>query len=183
MNKKMRNAEIAMAALATVGKYGLQKTTMSDIAQAAGISRQSLYNVYPNKEELLRAAVKYFMHADLQMVKDAWKDLEGAEAKLDAYFSMGPLRWYDQLKDMPNVNELLEGMNAIVEPSLKDGHLNWIELLAGLLSEQIDTEQAQVVADLVFFSAKNAKYSASSRAQLEKRLGVLKEMVLATYFQ
>ncbi|CUI62022.1 TetR/AcrR family transcriptional regulator [Cognatishimia activa] len=179
----MRNAEIAMAALATVGKYGLQKTTMSDIAQAAGISRQSLYNVYPNKEELLRAAVKYFMDADLQMVKEAWKDLDGAEAKLDAYFSMGPLRWYDQLTDMPNVNELLEGMSAIVEPSLKDGHLNWIELLADLLGEKIDADQAHEVADLVFFSAKNAKFSAASRAQLERRLDLLKEMVLTTYFR
>ena len=179
----MRNAEIAMAALATVGKYGLQKTTMSDIAQAAGISRQSLYNAYSNKEELMRAAVQHFMDADLQMVKDAWNDMEGAESKLDAYFNMGPLRWYDQLKDMPNVNELLEGMSAIVEPSLKDGHVNWIELLADLLSEQIDREQAREVADLVFFSAKNAKYSAANREQLERRLNLLKEMVLTTYLR
>lgn len=172
-----------MATMTAVGQYGLQKTTMSDIAKAAGISRQTLYNAYPNKEEVLQAAVKHFMEHDLQNVRDAWEAMDGFEAKLDAYFKFGPIHWYDSIQDMPNSSELMEGISKIVEPTLRDAHNDWVDLLAELLSGTMDSTQAQEVADFVFLSAKNAKYSASDREQLLRRLALLKEMVVKTYLR
>lgn len=48
-------AEILDAALPVFVRYGFRKTTMADIAQAAGISRASLYLAFSNKEQLFRA--------------------------------------------------------------------------------------------------------------------------------
>lgn len=46
------------AALATFARFGFRKTSMDDIARAAGLSRQALYDKFTNKEDLFRAAMK-----------------------------------------------------------------------------------------------------------------------------
>jgi AcrR family transcriptional regulator len=50
-----KSASILDAALPVFSRYGFHKTTMVDIARAAGISRASLYLVFKSKEELFRA--------------------------------------------------------------------------------------------------------------------------------
>jgi AcrR family transcriptional regulator len=50
-----KSASILDAALPVFARYGFHKTTMVDIARAAGISRASLYLVLNSKEELFRA--------------------------------------------------------------------------------------------------------------------------------
>ncbi|RCS22833.1 TetR/AcrR family transcriptional regulator [Phyllobacterium salinisoli] len=50
-----RTASILDAALPVFARYGFHKTTMVDIARAAGISRASLYLAFNSKEELFRA--------------------------------------------------------------------------------------------------------------------------------
>ncbi len=50
-----KTAGILDAALPVFVRYGFQKTSMADIAKAAGISRASLYLAFNNKEELFRA--------------------------------------------------------------------------------------------------------------------------------
>ena len=51
MNDK--DNKILSAAYDSFIRYGVKRTTMGDVAQAAGVSRPTLYASYPNKEELL----------------------------------------------------------------------------------------------------------------------------------
>ena len=48
---------IADAALRLVGRYGLAKLTLDDVAREAGCSRATLYRHYPGKQALLAAVV------------------------------------------------------------------------------------------------------------------------------
>ena len=50
-----------MAATATFLRYGFKKTSMDDIAQAAGVSRQGLYLYFETKEVLFREALQYLV--------------------------------------------------------------------------------------------------------------------------
>lgn len=50
-----KTMHILDAALPVFVRYGFRKTTMADIARAAGISRASLYLSFSSKEELFRA--------------------------------------------------------------------------------------------------------------------------------
>lgn len=57
-----RNKErILQAALELFQVHGIKKTTTGDIAQKAGVSPATVYNHFGSKEELVRAAVKYFL--------------------------------------------------------------------------------------------------------------------------
>lgn len=52
-------ARIVEAALECVGQWGVAKTTADDVARAAGVSRATLYRVFPGgKEVLFEAAVQ-----------------------------------------------------------------------------------------------------------------------------
>ena len=64
--KAVRQEEIIAAAMTLIGKYGVQGTTVSRIAQAAGIARGALYQHFPNREAVLEAAL------------DAWREQSSA---------------------------------------------------------------------------------------------------------
>ena len=56
------------AALEVFGRHGFRKTSMEDVARSAGISRQSLYVRFANKETLFRAAVRQELDTALDEV-------------------------------------------------------------------------------------------------------------------
>ena len=64
--KAERQREIVTATVELIGKYGVQGTTVSRIAQAAGIARGALYQHFPNREAVLEAAL------------DAWREQSSA---------------------------------------------------------------------------------------------------------
>ena len=49
-----RACKIAAAGYAVISQYGVRRATMSDIAAAAGVSRQTIYNIFPNREAVIR---------------------------------------------------------------------------------------------------------------------------------
>jgi AcrR family transcriptional regulator len=55
--KAERQREIVEATVDLIGKYGVQGTTVSRIAQAAGIARGALYQHFPDREAVLEAAL------------------------------------------------------------------------------------------------------------------------------
>ncbi len=55
--KAERQREIVDATVQLLGEYGVQGTTVSRIAAAAGIARGALYQHFPNREALLEAAL------------------------------------------------------------------------------------------------------------------------------
>jgi AcrR family transcriptional regulator len=52
---------ILMAATAAFLRYGFKKTSMDDVARAAGVSRQGLYLYFDTKDFLFREALQYLV--------------------------------------------------------------------------------------------------------------------------
>jgi AcrR family transcriptional regulator len=52
---------ILRAALELFQTHGIKKTTINDIARKAGVTPATVYNHFGSKENLVRAAVKYFL--------------------------------------------------------------------------------------------------------------------------
>jgi AcrR family transcriptional regulator len=64
-----RKQQLLEAALTVFARHGYRKTSMDDVAQAAGVSRQGLYLNFETKEDLFRAAVHHAIrtaHADVE---------------------------------------------------------------------------------------------------------------------
>jgi AcrR family transcriptional regulator len=52
-----RETGLVDAALACIGRVGLAKTTLDDVAREAGCARATVYRYFPSKAELLKAVV------------------------------------------------------------------------------------------------------------------------------
>src|SRR5260221_4693902 len=63
-----RRGRVLDAALGVFARYGFRKTSMDEVARVADISRQGLYFLFQNKEELFRAALTKMMADGLAAV-------------------------------------------------------------------------------------------------------------------
>jgi AcrR family transcriptional regulator len=60
-----RVAALLDAAIGVFARFGYRKTSMDDVARAAGVSRQGLYLSFANKEELFRRALDHSLRIQL----------------------------------------------------------------------------------------------------------------------
>jgi len=63
VNKKEKKDKIIGAAIQVFAKKGFAKTTINDIANAAGIGKGTVYEYFSNKEEIINQSYRYFMRA------------------------------------------------------------------------------------------------------------------------
>ena len=69
------------AVMRCVARYGVSKTTLDDVAKEAGCARATIYRYFPNKSQLLQAAVRAEVAAlatDLKVAAEGADSLEEA---------------------------------------------------------------------------------------------------------
>jgi len=78
-------AEILAGAKKLFSKHGLKKTTMEDIALAAGKGKSTLYYYFPSKKEIFEAVVESEMKNLVKRLRNAVNCALTAKAKLKAF--------------------------------------------------------------------------------------------------
>jgi AcrR family transcriptional regulator len=124
---------ILMAATAIFLRYGFKKTSMDDVAQAAGVSRQGLYLYFYTKDFLFREALQYLVSHMISTARSVAED--------------GNLSLRDRLL---GVFEAVNGsafQNASREDALE--LLQSAQSAAGALLLQLDRDLMGIVAALL----------------------------------
>src|ERR1700721_2674179 len=89
-------------------RYGYKRVSMSDNAEAAGISRPALYLVFKNKEEIFKGAYKQWVDEKIFEIEEKAETLKTAEKKLLPASELGGSHWIGALKTSPELKELVE---------------------------------------------------------------------------
>lgn len=174
-----KNAKLLAAATRVFMRYGFSKTTMGDVAQEAGVSRQTLYNAYPGKDEVLRAAVRSNIEVTIDQVAAAWGSTDDLGQAMEVFFEHGPLAWYDILENSPDAADLFEGLHSVAKEEVSLASARWVEMFEGLLLKHApDLRNASQVAEFMYSTSINSKYGAETRQILVDRLSVLKSAIL-----
>jgi AcrR family transcriptional regulator len=67
-----------------VGRFGMGKTTIDDVARASGVSRATIYRLFPGgREELLRATVGWEMNHFFTRLAEAVADAPDLRSRLE----------------------------------------------------------------------------------------------------
>jgi AcrR family transcriptional regulator len=84
--KKMgdtRRRQILEGLLKAVGEHGLQRCNMTDVAEAAGVSRGILHYYFKNKDEMIGALVVHLKESYLPDFQDQTKQIDDPKEQLN----------------------------------------------------------------------------------------------------
>ena len=103
-----RRHRVIEAAVLVFRRHGLAKTSMEDIATAAGMSRPSLYLVFPNKEEVFAAAVHHMGELAMESLRQGLPQHRGLEEQLLFVCEHWAGKGYDRVKENPDAKDLTD---------------------------------------------------------------------------
>jgi AcrR family transcriptional regulator len=114
-------ARVLVATIACIGRWGLAKTTLDDIAREAGLSRATVYRLFPGgKDTVVRAAVAAEVEAvgrELEARVAAHTDVEDVLVAVISYAT-------EVLRTHPALQYLLTHERDQVLPHLAFGNLD-----------------------------------------------------------
>jgi len=179
-----RREAILDAATHVFVRYGFKKTSMDDLARAAGLSRQGLYIHFSTKEELFKAALIHLVAQLRGAAREALgrEELSIAERLLGAFEAMHGVAI--QALSSEHVDELFETAEALVGPLIDDAERAFIDDVAkALRTSGVATAwkelglSAKDLAEHLQAASHGAKHHVSSAAEYRERMRVAVRIV------
>jgi AcrR family transcriptional regulator len=121
-----RRDAILNAAFERFVNYGFRRTSMEDIANAAGMSRPALYQHFKNKSDIFRAYVEAMTIVMVEEVRQAFSQNGPMDEKLFCALERGFLGPHRKIAATPHGLELL-GVNKEIAGDLFDLWMNDME--------------------------------------------------------
>ena len=178
-----KNHKIVTAAANMFARYGYSKTTMGDIATEAGVARQTVYNAFPGKEEILRAVARQAGEDTFAAVMEIWSKAGSIEEKLTAFHEIGPIKWYEAIRAAPDWADLIDGLHKAASEEIAAQDIKWRAALSEVLQVPASKDAAHQsdnydIVDFFYSTSMNAKHGAVNVGHLRSRLATIKAATL-----
>jgi AcrR family transcriptional regulator len=173
------------AAIGVFARFGYRKTSMDDIARAAGVSRQGLYLLFSNKEELFRRAVEYSLCGQLNAAIAVLSRHEPAlEERLVAACNEWSGRFVGSLSD--DAADLMCAGTSLAGEILTSYEARFEQALASAIAASPLVRRCRrlgvchtEVARALHATARGLKHSSKSRQEFVKGMSVAVRMFCA----
>ena len=180
--------QILDAALEVFLRYGFKKATMGDIADKAGMSRPSVYLVFPNKEDIFRAVVGRNVEEFSRDTDEKLARCRGLKDGLFAVLETWVLEPFEMISTSPESEELLQSAYSLA-PDLRKEMLKTTEqqflraIRTGLGIESGSGEgsgvSVQTLARLITVSTAEMKQAVTSPEELRKLIDATVEVYVS----
>lgn len=179
-----RHIEILHAARVMFARYGYAKTTMADIAAEAGVARQTVYNAYARKDDILRAAVRLTGEEAIEAICQTWDTGTTLDEKLTIFLNLGPLAWFKEMRAAPDWAELMDGLHKAASEELSELERTWREALSDMLrshypEQDLPDERWDEFAEFFYAASVNSKHGVRDIEHLQSRLNIIKAATIA----
>lgn len=185
-----RRAAILTQAFAAFTTYGYRRTTMDDIARAAGLSRPALYLLYRNKADIFRGCMQALMAEMRVSVAKCFTGAASTVSKVEEALNEAIIRPYRKIAETPHGTEIFDAKYDFAS----DLFLEWIEAVeegvaAGLAAEQaaghLDLEGAGVsaerMASLLLDATEGMKMRMSDMDEVSAKLSDLVRLLIGPF--
>ena len=173
-----RRARLLEGALATFARFGYRKTSMEEVARAAGISRQGLYLHFPTKDDLFRATVLFALQTAMSASHARLHDTtQSVDARLVGAFD----EWIGRYVGLfaGDVTDILEASTQLLGTVLADHDAMFLEGVtkvvrgSGLPAAYKPAGlNARQLAETLHATAKGLKHTCRTRAEFVERIQV-----------
>ena len=166
-----------MAATAIFLRYGFKKTSMDDVAQAAGVSRQGLYLYFDTKDFLFKEALQYLVSHMISTARSVAADgnLSLRDRLLGVFEAVNASAFQNASRE--DAFELLQSAQSADGALLVQLDRDLMEIVAALLAEAGAADRWKeagfTVAELseqLLMSAKGIKASVATHTAYRERM-------------
>lgn len=186
-------ARILAGALERFTAYGYRRTALEDIAQAAGLSRASVYVHFRNKEDVFRALARQ-LHTEGLAAAEAAAATDGPLAvRLQALFTAKLTPVVALARVSPHAAELIDENDRVAGDVAAEFRKRLVRVLERLIREavargEVAPERAgltpRTAAELVVDCVKGievASGTGTTPAQLTRRVGQVVDVLVAGF--
>ncbi|WP_425101261.1 TetR/AcrR family transcriptional regulator [Tropicibacter sp. S64] len=128
---------ILESAFGVFAQYGFQRTSMTDIARAAGMSRPALYQYFDGKEDIARSLVTAFYDEACAAIDGALNGPGTVPELLRAAFRAKSGRLMETLLSSPHGEDMLEIGNVIAAQEAAQGRARIVATLGDWLARMV----------------------------------------------
>ncbi|WP_369976425.1 TetR/AcrR family transcriptional regulator [Xanthomonas bundabergensis] len=164
-------------------RHGYRKVSIGDIAEAAQMSRPSLYASFPNKDAIFAAMVRRQRDQCLAESGVRLRPGQDLETRLRHLFDIWVLEPVAAVIGSENATELLAKCGDYAPEALADLYAQLEAQLVAALQPDVRAPAAMSAADIAYIlrlATTSLKASADNEADLRRLIGGLIAMTLAT---
>jgi AcrR family transcriptional regulator len=170
-----RKAHVLETALTVFVRHGFRKTSMEDIAQAAGISRQGIYLHFKDKDQIFSASIQKALDDGLQAAN---RILEDDRLTLEEKLLKALDEWFGRhigLLD-PEASDLLAECERVLGDAVGESRSSFQKKLEKVILARSARKtkgadkRAATIADMLCACGMTWKHSFSSRQEFLKKL-------------
>ena len=170
-----RREQIIRAARDVFLRYGLARTTMGDLATAAGVSRPTLYGAFGDKTAIFQAVLDDLVNELIVAIEAGLPEHTSLEDKLFFACTTWATDGFERIRTYPDSRDLID----IARPMTAEAYRTFGTMLAKVLTEA-DAGPAAFIEDManMMHAAINGfQGSAADRTELWKMIRSLSTAV------
>lgn len=181
MNEREKN--ILAAAERVFSRYGVKRASMSDVAEEAGISRQTLYKAFRSKDDILRTHIHAYTDNAIAEIEAGLANTEGLGPRIDLILQKMVVVGFDMVRASPNAQDIIEGVNEATKEELEITAERFQAVIVEVLLPYTAAltgagTPPDALAEFVQRSARAAKGYAKDREHLLQQLHTIKQLCL-----
>ncbi|WP_186055195.1 TetR/AcrR family transcriptional regulator [Burkholderia gladioli] len=169
-------------ALEVFARHGYRRTSMNDIAEAAGVSRPGLYLYFQSKEQIFNDAID---RQSVRLVEEIGVGLDlhaATEARLLHAFEIWTIRGFDANRTSPEAQEIADAAPVLAKEAHKVAYHRFESLLASILDAECGTARPRLPSDetahLLASAMRGFKLVAQNSMELREMIGSLISLAL-----
>ena len=174
-----RRQGILSAAAGVFLRYGYARTTMEDVAEAAGLSRPALYALFPKKEGIFAGVVKDMNNRKMAELRSITRSSWSFERKLHHYCEDWGSHGVELVEIHPDARDLFD----ISRPSVQAIYEDFIRFLAEILSDGMANSKLKanpsLIARNLTFAMRGFKDAAKNGVEMRQMIALEVDTLLA----
>jgi AcrR family transcriptional regulator len=179
-----KEEKVLAAARDVFTRYGFKRTTMSDLAEAAQMSRPALYLVFSSKEEVFRSLMAQVLQEQVDAIHAGIYQHESAAEKLIFAFEIWCVGPFTMVQLSPDAKDIFESGYTFAAETMSNAYADFEKILSDVLQPIVSVQtEAKLssgqIAHILSTAVVGFKESAASPDQLRQMIAGLIMIVLA----
>ena len=141
-------------------RYGYARTTMGDIAKAAGISRPALYLLFSGKEPAFEAATMFLARRRLEDIRAALASQKGLRERLETACVMLLVRVFELQRSTPDALD----MDDLSFPVVREIYAMFEQFFTSIIADEVAAPAVspEMAARVLLYGARGLREVARS---------------------